>query len=251
MLALLDSLTSVGFDVDDQGRRALDWADRGAYTPDGDGKFDIGNATADALARIRNGEPAQTAGGAGERDLGNGSLMRILPDRARGLGCDRRRARGTRPSRVRGHASAHGRAGHVRAVRARRAAPARGRDRPRRRARRRAHDASASSTGNSIRPRCSSTKQRSTAWKRGRSALAVASSSTASGARGTRSPAPRRTRRPIVRAIRYGHDTDTTACIAGGLAGLYWGIDGIPREWREGMRGATIVEPMLDRLLTA
>ena len=55
----------------------------------------------------------------------------------------------------------------------------------------------------------------------------------------------------IVRAIRYGHDTDTTACIAGGLAGLYWGIDGIPREWREGMRGATIVEPMLDRLLTA
>ena len=55
----------------------------------------------------------------------------------------------------------------------------------------------------------------------------------------------------IVRAIRYGHDTDTTACIAGGLAGLYWGIDGIPREWRERMRGATIVEPMLDRLLTA
>ena len=79
MLALLDSLTSVGFDVEDQGRRALDWADRGAYTPDGDGKFDIGNATADALARIRNGEPAQTAGGAGDRDLGNGSLMRILP----------------------------------------------------------------------------------------------------------------------------------------------------------------------------
>lgn len=37
MLALLDSLVSVGFDPEDQGRRALAWADGGAYTPDGDG----------------------------------------------------------------------------------------------------------------------------------------------------------------------------------------------------------------------
>ena len=45
MLALLDSLISVGFDPEDQGRRALAWADAGAYTPDGDGMFDIGGAT--------------------------------------------------------------------------------------------------------------------------------------------------------------------------------------------------------------
>ena len=46
MLATLDSLLSSGFDIDDQGRRFLDWADRGAYTPDGDGRFDIGGTTA-------------------------------------------------------------------------------------------------------------------------------------------------------------------------------------------------------------
>ncbi|MEO8107615.1 MAG: ADP-ribosylglycohydrolase family protein, partial [Actinomycetes bacterium] len=39
MLALLDSLASVGFDPEDQGRRALAWADAKAYTPDGDGMF--------------------------------------------------------------------------------------------------------------------------------------------------------------------------------------------------------------------
>src|SRR5690606_35152573 len=42
-------------------------------------------------------------------------------------------------------------------------------------------------------------------------------------------------REPIERCIRYGHDTDTTAAIAGGLAGLRWGIDGIPAEWLEAL----------------
>jgi ADP-ribosyl-[dinitrogen reductase] hydrolase len=49
MLALLDSPLSVGFDPEDQGRRALAWADEGAYTPDGDGLFDIGHATSGAI----------------------------------------------------------------------------------------------------------------------------------------------------------------------------------------------------------
>ena len=78
MLALLDSVLSVGFDPEDQGRRALAWADAAAYTPDGDGAFDIGGGTAGALSRIRAGVPAVNAGGTGDRDQGNGSLMRIL-----------------------------------------------------------------------------------------------------------------------------------------------------------------------------
>ena len=55
MLALLDSLVSVGFDPEDQGRRALVWADARGYTPDGDGIFDIGGATSAALHRLRSG----------------------------------------------------------------------------------------------------------------------------------------------------------------------------------------------------
>ena len=49
MLALLDSLLEAGFDPEDQGRRALAWHREGAYTPDGDGRFDIGRTTAAAL----------------------------------------------------------------------------------------------------------------------------------------------------------------------------------------------------------
>ncbi len=78
-LALLDSLLSAGFDPADQGRRFLAWREQGAYTPDGDGVFDIGGTTAAALRRIRDGVPAETAGPAGEHDNGNGSLMRVLP----------------------------------------------------------------------------------------------------------------------------------------------------------------------------
>ncbi len=79
MLALLDSLLSVGFDTTDQAKRALAWRDEGAFTPDDDGHFDIGLTTADALSRIASGTPAETAGGTNEHASGNGSLMRILP----------------------------------------------------------------------------------------------------------------------------------------------------------------------------
>ena len=82
LLALLDSLLTVGFDPADQGARYLAWADDGAYTPDGDGRFDIGNATSAALDRIRRGVPAEEAGG-DATTLGNGSLMRTMPDRPR------------------------------------------------------------------------------------------------------------------------------------------------------------------------
>ena len=35
----------------------------------------------------------------------------------------------------------------------------------------------------------------------------------------------------ILSIINLGHDTDTSAAIAGGLAGLYYGQEGIPKEW--------------------
>ena len=54
----------------------------------------------------------------------------------------------------------------------------------------------------------------------------------------------------IERAIGYGNDTDTTACIAGGMAGITWGLDGIPPEWLAGMRDRPQVSRLVDRLLT-
>ncbi|WP_326536760.1 ADP-ribosylglycohydrolase family protein [Pseudorhodoferax sp.] len=50
-------------------------------------------------------------------------------------------------------------------------------------------------------------------------------------------------------AIRFGNDTDTTACVAGGWAGLLYGEEAIPTRWREQLHGKHLVEPLLERLV--
>lgn len=49
----------------------------------------------------------------------------------------------------------------------------------------------------------------------------------------------------IKTAIALGQDTDTTAAVAGGIAGLYYGYDAIPEQWRNQLRGQEIVEALL------
>lgn len=49
-------------------------------------------------------------------------------------------------------------------------------------------------------------------------------------------------------AISLGNDTDTTACIAGGLAGIVYGERGIPHHWKMALNGQPIVEDVLNRL---
>jgi ADP-ribosyl-[dinitrogen reductase] hydrolase len=53
----------------------------------------------------------------------------------------------------------------------------------------------------------------------------------------------------IKHAISLGKDTDTTACIAGGIAGIRDGVGSIPDRWRKQLRGQEIFQPLLDRLL--
>lgn len=76
-LCTVESLLQ-GFDVNDMGRRFIQWHKKGLWTPHGE-VFDIGSTTAQALRKIENGiDPAQ-AGLSDEWSNGNGSLMRILP----------------------------------------------------------------------------------------------------------------------------------------------------------------------------
>ncbi len=49
-------------------------------------------------------------------------------------------------------------------------------------------------------------------------------------------------------SIQLGHDTDTTACIAGGIAGLRFGHKSIPKRWLVGLRGQSILESLFDSL---
>lgn len=55
-----------------------------------------------------------------------------------------------------------------------------------------------------------------------------------------------RTFEDVVRAaVALGNDTDTTACVAGGVAGVKYGFQGIPRRWYKTLRGKELVEPLL------
>ena len=54
----------------------------------------------------------------------------------------------------------------------------------------------------------------------------------------------------IKTAIAFGRDTDTTACVAGGIAGLYFGFDSIPESWLAQLRAKDLVEPLLVKLLS-
>ena len=48
----------------------------------------------------------------------------------------------------------------------------------------------------------------------------------------------------LLKAVNLGRDTDTTGAIVGGLAGIYYGRDAIPTDWR-----ATIAKgDMIDAL---
>lgn len=253
MLALLDSLTEVGFDTEDQGRRALAWRRNGAYAPGGI-VFDIGNATGAALRAIEGGTPAEEAGPTHERSASNGSLMRILPlalwAHAERLDGDALADLATRASKVthrhpvpriacavyanlasellRGEEPAAALQSGIETVRGRYGAGGSAPD-----------DALAAAldelvdwpTTNKPEGRGGALNAFWSAWR----AFEGASSY----------------RETIERAIRFGNDTDSTAAIAGGLAGIHWGLDGVPPEWLAGMRSREIVDPLVDRLLEA
>ncbi len=76
-LCLLESLTG-GLDYQDMMTRFLRWAEEGYLTARGE-TFDMGMATRKALVKFVQGAPALECGGKQEFDNGNGSLMRILP----------------------------------------------------------------------------------------------------------------------------------------------------------------------------
>jgi len=238
LLALLDSLLAAGFDIRDQGERSLRWLNGPDYKPGH--VFDVGIATRKALSAIHSGVPADIAGGRSEIDNGNGSLMRILPiallanngpaqvadwaQRASSVTHGHMRSRLTcalyclvarrlLEGQLDRRASLAGALADLRAV----CSP---------------EDRDELELIASYPKRTGSGYVVDTFWS---AWDAFASASSYEGS--------------VKAAVAYGSDTDTTACVAGGLAGIYWGVSGIPSTWLITMRGSAIVGQLIDRLL--
>ena len=52
----------------------------------------------------------------------------------------------------------------------------------------------------------------------------------------------------MLKAVNLGDDTDTVAAIAGGLAGLYYGYEEIPKDWLAVIKKREWIEGMCEGL---
>ena len=50
----------------------------------------------------------------------------------------------------------------------------------------------------------------------------------------------------VLKAVNLGCDTDTVAAVAGGLAGIFYGVDGIPKEWLEKLARRDYIEKLCE-----
>ncbi len=246
-LALADSLAEAGWDLNDQAARYVDWYRNGRYSVN-DRCFDIGNQTSAALHRFMVTKDAATSSSTGERSSGNGSIMRLAPvvihhrnhfpaDLATLL--DRAEA-----SSIPTHASPICRSAcryfglvlaglMAGAPRQEVLAPDwRYLDRlgP-------VHDTLAHVIAGSFRTRKPPQIQGGGYVIHSLEAALWAFHDAADF------------REAVLRAVNLGDDADTTGAVCGQLAGAFWGEEGIPQEWRDGLARFEMIEAALAGLL--
>lgn len=246
-LCLLATLVEQGhFSLVDFADRLLRWLDRGYLAVDGR-VFDVGIQTADALDNLRDGVAPRESGGADVMDNGNGSLMRCLPLALLHRGTDSALVREAHLQSLPTHAHPRSRiacafyclvaTGYLQGI----------------------ADPWASADGRleEVYKAWPDARERNEYFRE----LDVLRGFPKHDApRGTgyvldtiwsvRRALEESTFEDVVRtAILFGNDTDTTACVAGGLAGIRFGPGGIPPRWLEQLRGFDLVEPMISTLL--
>jgi ADP-ribosylglycohydrolase len=254
-LALCASLLACGhLNVDDFAERLLAWYQDGYCAVDGI-VFDIGVQTGQAFANLKKGVSPRDAGPAGEWDNGNGSLMRVIPLAVwhRGSEAELLRDAFAQSAVTHGHMrsklccalyclwvqrllvaddAAQRAAAWSNAVAALRVLTS-------------DDDAAQEALEMHIRP-----DQPATGAGSGyvvdslRSARMIFDDLTA-----TNDGASTLVERGLRNAVALGHDTDTTACILGGLLGAAYGAGALPQRWRTGLRGMDILEPLLAQLV--
>lgn len=239
-LALLDALLrDRTLNLDTFAANLLNWFQQGAFTPDGN-VFDVGLQTRQAFYAIAAGKSASTSGPDGERDNGNGSLMRCLPvvmvaaTRDDAIHLARKQSLPTH--------------GHVRSQLccALYCLTAMG-------------ILEGQSAADAVRAAEDSLLDRHTGTPE-ESELKIALDGRFDAPQGSGYVvdsfwsamhcvlSTHSYEDCVKRAVALGNDTDTTACIAGGMAGLVYGEDAIPRRWRSALTGREIAETLLAQL---
>jgi ADP-ribosyl-[dinitrogen reductase] hydrolase len=240
-LCLLDSLLYQGkLDLDDFGRRLLNWRNWG-YMAVGGLVFDIGIQTSRALDLLESGVPASRSGPGEERENGNGSLMRVLPLALWHAGSDEELFLDAARQSLVTH-------GHPRSqmccalycLWARRTLER--------------HPEPWSSAVSKARQLAAA----NAAWSR-ELAEHIRPENPPHGAGSgyvvdclgsARLASQETTFEAVVRrAVQLGNDTDTTAAVAGGIAGIQYGFSGIPTRWVEGLRDRQVVEGLAGKLI--
>lgn len=248
LLALLDALlVEPRLDMEDFGKRMLKWRHEGAYTPDGV-VFDIGIQTSMSLSKLAAGEKAYMSGGDQPHHNGNGSLMRTLACVIAPLPSD---PDVTWQELLVSRAMLQGTPTH-------------------------AHPLSAVC--------CALASMACAGLALGQApqeAFRQALQAVESFVEGTRAQAElglvlgaqhegsltgsgfvveswwsawwalyssNSYEECVKNAVALGSDTDTTACIAGGLAGARWGTQGIPERWLHALRGRELALSVLHRV---
>jgi len=229
-------------DVDDLGQRFVRWYDNGYLAVDAN-VFDVGVQTSNAIARLKRGVAPLDAGSSEERGLGNGSLMRALPLTLWSTDDD---------DTLIADAMAQSRLthGHLRAqvccalycLWGRRVLQ------------------------NHPEPWADAVETLRGRWpiasdERAELDLHIHPDDSAPGDGGGYVVSTLHSARWAVEstsdyvsavraAISLGSDTDTTACVAGGIAGLRYGAESIPARWRDELRGQELLTPLRDALLS-
>lgn len=239
-LCLLASLLECdGLNLDDFAKRMLRWYENGYLAVDGR-VFDVGNQTRHAMRALQAGEPPETSGPDSERANGNGSLMRVLPLALWHQGSDRELFELAMRQSLPTHRHLRSQlACGLYCLWARHLLNQTG-----------DWDEAVADTAT-----IAATDNRwATEWTALRRALdgrpggtGYVVDSLVSSRHALQAGSDYAT---VVReAIALGHDTDTTAAIAGGLAGIRNGRSGIPGKWLGALRGETLLDPLLSRLL--
>jgi ADP-ribosylglycohydrolase len=240
-LCLLDSLLFQGkLDLEDFGRRLLNWRNWG-YMAVGGLVFDIGIQTSRALDLLESGVPAIKSGPGEERENGNGSLMRVLPLALWHRGSDEELFLDAARQSLVTHG--HPRSQMCCALYCLWA--------------RRTIERHPEPWTDAVSAACQLASA-NPAWSRELTEHIRPEDpphGTGSGyvvdcLHSARLALQEGTFESVVRrAVQLGNDTDTTAAVAGGIAGIRHGFSGIPARWVEGLRDRRVVEGLAGKLI--